>query len=391
MIASLSDRMFGPFPIRIDLSDDTHVLYFGHGPKPHGGVNSFKNWDRKRIERSKFRDADTSFERRLPIIQLRVQAECLRFIEATAINLAPVLELKVGRIAYQSYSGEYELSGFKNRAGHDVVVRIDKTYRPAFDRYLEFRRRVFGLHDTNLLFPFFGKGGEKSKYVATRGFRGLQRIFSSAGRPFVMPSMLRFAKGQRVIRLAATGGDLAAVSSVLQNTIDVVMRSYLVGSQQMATIEFSKFLKTVSEARAKHQVRAGGDCKKPDEPKAIPGLTEGTPKPDCINPAGCFFCHHYRGVKSRDYLHKILSYRAFLRLRSGLAASTSSMVNEVIVPTIERINDYAEEVANSDRHMQDHYQAVMRTLEGGEFHRTWRGWIELLQIAGDESAVHAEH
>jgi hypothetical protein len=391
LISSLSDRMFDPLPIRIDFSGDKSFLYFGFGPKPIGGAHSFKGWNKKRIAEFKLKNADTSFERRRPIIQLRVQAECLRFIEATAMNLAQVLELSAEKIQYQSYSGVYELSGFKNRAGHDVVVRISKSYRPAFDRYLEFRRKVFGSHETLPLFPFFGKDGSQSKYVATRGFRSLQSIFLSVGRKFVMPSMLRFAKGQRVIRLAATGGDLGSVAGVLQNTVEVVMRSYLIGSQQMATIEFSKFLKVISERRAKHQVRAGGDCKRPEDPKAIPGLIDGTPKPDCINPAGCFFCQHYRGVKSKEYLHKILSYRAFLRLRSGMPASSTVMVDEVVVPTIERINDFVETVAGEGERLRCESEDVKTAVEKGDYHRSWSGWIELLLIAGADNAVHAKH
>ncbi|HUD40581.1 MAG TPA: hypothetical protein VMR06_01130 [Dokdonella sp.] len=391
LIASLSDRMFGSFPIRIDLSDDKTFLYFGFGPKPVGGVHSFKGWNAKRIEKFKLKNADISFERRQPIIQLRVQAECLRFIEATAMNLAQVLELTVGQIEYQSYSGEYELSGFKHRAGHDIVVRISKPYRPAFDRYLEFRRKIFGSHETLPLFPFFGREGSQSKYVATRGFRSLQRIFQSVDRKFVPPSLLRFAKGQRVIRLAATGGDLAAVSSVLQNTVEVVMRSYLVGSQQMATIEFLKFLKVISERRARHQVRVGGDCKRPDKPQAIPGLSEGSPSPDCINPAGCFFCQHYRGVKSKEYLHRILSYRAFLRLRSGMSASSTVMVDEVVIPTIERINDFVEEVAGSSERLRHESEEIVEAVDNGDYHRSWSGWIELLAIAGGNNAIHVEH
>lgn len=384
-IRSLSeDRLYGAYPVLIHLGGQTVVPYFGHGPRPTNGEYSYKNWTKSRIANHK--SLDQSFKRRLPLIQIRVQAECLRFIESTAMNLAQVLELRLGNERLRSYSGEYEVSGFKNRAGHEVVFRIGKKYRPAFERYLKFRRNAFPAA-ASALFPFFGKGREESKFVATRGFQSLKRVFKAAGETMLKPAILRYAKSQRVIRLISVGGDVAKVSSMLQNTISVVLRSYLVGSQQMAVPEFSKFLRAISERSTRNSLRTGGDCRAPGAPSAIPKLADSVPQPDCINPAGCFFCRHFRGVRSKEYLHKSLSYRAFLRLRAGLPASSTDLVNNVIAPTIARINDFAAEVGGGSDRLKRDLEDVERMMVEGVHHRAWQGWIDLLQLASSD--VHA--
>lgn len=387
IVHSLSgERLYGGFPIQIEVGEGDVVSYFGMGPRPTGGEYSYRNWNKKRVDQHK--NFDRSYERRLPLLQIRVQAECLRFIENTAINLAQVLELTVGDLKYRSISGEYEVTGFKDRANRNVTFRISKTYRPAFDRYLEFRRTAMSDSQANTLFPFHGKGGVQSKYIATRGFRSLRRLFTAAGKTFIAPSLLRFAKGQRVIRLLATGGNLATVAGVLQNTVQVVLKSYLIGSQTMAVVEFTRFLKTISTHNARNNLRLGGDCRTPGRPVEIPGLAKTVPAPDCINPAGCLFCKHYRGVKSRDYLHKILSYRTFLRLRAGLPASSSALVTNVLAPTIERINDFVEAVAGESEHLKGEAAIARIWVEDGRFHRAWLGWIELLQLSEGGARVH---
>lgn len=379
LVASLEgDRIYGAFPVVLELSGGKTIHYWGQGPTPIGGKLTFKNWSKARI--SAHRNFDSSYPRRLPLLQIRVQAECLRFIEKTGMNLAQALDLTFGAVRYESYSGEYEAAGFKDRAGHNVAFRISKQFRPSFDRYLEFRKAAFDGQPVADLFPFVGKDGRESRHIATRGFRVLKRIFAKAGKPFVNPSILRFAKGQRLIRLLATGGNIATVASALQNTIDVVIKSYLMGSQQMAVAEFTKFLRTVAERSANHPVRAGGDCGAPGNPEEIPQLAGDIPKPDCVNPAGCLFCKHYRGVRSKDYLRRILSYRVFLRLRASLPASSTSLVDRVVVPTIARINDYVESVSQSSEDLKMAVITISASIEKGEYHPAWRGWIELLQL-----------
>lgn len=387
LVGSLEgERIYGGYPIPLALSGGKIIRYWGHGPTPIGEKLTFKGWDKARI--AAHRNFDKSYQRRIPLLQIRVQAEFLRFVECTGMNLAQALELTLGSVQYQSYSGEFEATGFKDRAGHDVSFRITKQYRPAFDRYLAFRLNAFKGQAATALFPFVGKGGKESKHIATRGFQTLRRIFVKAGKPFLPPSLLRYAKAQRLIRLIATGGNIAAVASALQNTVDIVMRSYLTGSQQMAVAEFTKFLRTVAERSANHPVRAGGDCGAPGHPVAIPCHAKGVPKPDCINPAGCLFCRHYRGVRSKGYLQKILSYRSFLRLRARFPSSSTELVDEVIAPTISRINDYVESVAQASPELRAAAIAVSASIENGEYHPAWRGWIELLELQEDDR-VHA--
>lgn len=318
-------------------------------------------------------------------VSIRTQAECLRFIGTTGTNLQVALDLRFEDISFESMSGSYRVRGLKNRRHDQVDVRIPRTYRSTFEQWLSFRADTYPDSSALRLFPLWSKDGHESTGIGERGFPQLRVLLKSAGRPSVSAANLRFGKSQRLLRLEAIDGNLKTVAGELQNELGTLYRSYMRGAQQMATVELSSFIKTIAPKASQQRLRDGGACVGPNRPQLITIATDRVPEPDCRNPAGCIFCENYRGIASSDYLHSVLSYKEFLRLRAGTTPLESHVWTASIRPVMERIDDFVRKIAETDEQLSQQLEAVRSSIAAGKFHARWLGWIELL--ANDRGAL----
>ncbi|MDN6883826.1 hypothetical protein QMO14_09485 [Variovorax sp. CAN2819] len=355
------ESLEGNWPLKIDFRSGAVLRYRGSG-RPSQTSNSY------------LADATTKAK----AVSIRTQAECLRFIGMTGANLQVALDLRTEDISFESMSGSYRVRGLKNRRHDQVDVRIPRTYRSTFERWLSFRADLYPDSSVLRLFPLWSKEGKESTAKGERGFQQLRALLKLAGRPCVSAALLRFAKSQRLLRLEAIDGNLKTVAGELQNELGTLYRSYMRGSQQMATVELGSFIKTIAPKASQQRLRDGGSCADPDHPQLITIATDRVPAPDCRNPAGCLFCENYRGIASKDYLHSVLSYKEFLRLRAGTTPLESQVWTASIRPTMERIDAFVCKVAETSERLREQMEEVRGFIDAGKFHARWVGWIELL-------------
>ena len=365
------ESMMGSWPIPIHFRDGAKFFYNGQG-RPASEIRKNGELPDSSFAQLIARDSDTSLERRRSVIQLKAEAEFLRFVDQTGMNDQPARDLLVGSLSFRSHASTYLVKGFKNRAGHAIEIRIPTTYRKEFEKWLSVRSRTYTKDELHL-FPI-GR---------TKGGR-VERIFRRLKRPSFRPQAIRWGQAQK--RLHSTqGANPRDVSQFLQNSLPVLFRSYVKGSKQIASEELSKFLNSIHGKRQFSQVRAGGGCSSPSNPKVIEIAAEQLPVPDCINPAGCLFCKHYKAVESFDYLHRLISYRKFVRLRMSCAGFPSENRYAQDFPLIERINDFLDLISGRSIKLSEDLKRAQALVEAGNLHPTWQGWVDLLLVSNDHA------
>lgn len=317
------------------------------------------------------------------LLALRAQAEMLRFLGATGCNLQVAADLLLTDCTFESFGSSYRVRGLKNRRNDFVDIRVPKSYRAKLESWIEFRRLAFpsDTQNSDRLFPLISRSGQQSAMAAERGFRNVRRVLASQGKKMFGPMELRFARAQRLMRSQAVGNDTELVSRELQNSVATLHRSYLRGNQQMSAVEFGKFVATILPAATTQRLRNGGACERPEQPQRIDFINEDTPEPDCTNLGGCFFCSNFRAVADRDFVHAMLSYRKFLRIRSSLCSDDRENFFRDIAPTIERIDDFVKAMANFETEIGMAVKAIEELVSAGQHHRHWQGWIELATLS----------
>jgi len=196
---------------------------------------------------------------------------------------------------------------------------------------------------------------------------------SLLGRPFVPASVLRTCALNKVLQ---EGGNIDDVLKLGQHSRRTFFRSYFLPNHQLASKEWSDFFKFVNDRRKAALVFGG--CSG-ESGKKIPIVAGGSPEPDCINPAGCLFCVHYRGEESMDYIWALLSYKKLKCLE--YACSKAAALSDSITPLeglLARIADVESQFMVKAALQESHSEASERILEEN-YHPYWRGFIELLE------------
>lgn len=367
------ESMMGSWPITIRFRDDSKFFYNGQG-RPASEIRKSGELPEASFAKLIARDSDTSLERRRSVIQLKTEAEFLRFVDQTGMNDQPARDLLVGSASFRSHASTYLVKGFKNRAGHAIAIRIPITYRKEFEKWLSIRSQIYTKDELHLFPTGKNRGGN------------VGRIFRHLKRPLFRTQAIRWGQAQK--RLHSTqGAHPRDVSQFLQNSLPVLFRSYVKGSRQIATEELSRFLNSIHGNRRISQVRAGGGCSSPSNPKVIEIAAEHLPIPDCINPAGCLFCKQYKAVESFDYLHRLISYRKFVRLRMSCEGFPSENRHAQDFPLVERINDFLDLIAGRSAKLSEDLKRAQVMVEAGNLHPTWQGWVDLLLMGNDHAEM----
>lgn len=312
------------------------------------------------------------------LLNLRTVAEYHLFIANTGCNVGQASAMTDGDFRFQSYKGGYKVRKYKARKGGQVEFWITKGYRPFFEAHLAYRRSAFPGSKSDRLFnvlPISGQGSE-AKVVNTESLRIFMR---RAGRPYVAPSFLRASKANVVSRIT---GSSATTALVMQNTVATLGRHYIKTDLPIAISELSRYFEVIDPATKTSTSPVEGACEGLGHPTPAAYASPIVPDPDCVNPKGCLFCIHHRGVSEPGYPWAQLSYAEYLRREVATYKSrrrTKDPHPGVLV--IERIADEMNAFAlHSDLH-RSWVEYARRRVDDEDYHPHWRFYIELLEIA----------
>jgi hypothetical protein len=199
---------------------------------------------------------------------------------------------------------------------------------------------------------------------------------------WVTPKELRKYKGVWVVR--DNNGDLAVAASLLQNTEDVVRRSYSEGDDATASKEFTELFEEIkkqsySEVKADSTSHsdipiidlseaatstAVGSCTDYNHPERSSEFTDKSISPDCKRPDGCLFCEHFAIHSDEIDVRKLLSCREVIMSLKPVMDGEERYLREYgpIVSRIDEIVNGINELGNES--VKDMISRI--TVEVGE-------------------------
>ena len=377
-ISHLSDEAIrGPLPVVLSYpSGNEHMIHCGLELRPTDSLKTDAYKLKRALECRERRLNDTSNRARARLINLRIDAELLIFINQTSSNLTQALQLTADRFSFQSDRNYYRVYAWKGRARHDVELRIEKSYRPHFEEYLKWRAAIFPNDQDGLTFPFVWNDGDKAMQRTSWGFPEARKLMKAIGQPFVNSQQLRKTVGNFVKRNASR----QTAAELLSNTEKTFRDSYEEVHHQTSTRELVRFWAEVEGSVGVLAVGPGA-CLKP-QPQLHDDAPAGSPKPDCEGGAGCLFCDKNRDLRSFDHVWNLTSFH-HLKLAEFNADRTpfGRKNNHPAALTIERVaakldalkalsGECAEWVEEARFRVQEgryhpFYSAAFNILEGG--------------------------
>lgn len=332
------------------------------------------SWDSPKYDFARYNLKEKALAERYHIANLRIEAEFLMFVAQTGMNVKQALNLELRNFFYISHLDSYQVKEHKNRRGGSVLFEIFKDYKPHFERYLAWRRRLFP--NSTLLFPFIGLSGTRQD----RRFQNhrIREICLNSSVPYIPPKSLR---NTRVNWLLRRTGDSELTAEMAQHSKETLLSVYDRPSQQRSMVESARFWMKVDPHQSRMQSVAPGGCTglpldTPDRPKAAP-------KPDCVKASGCLWCENHRDIDTLDYIWALSSFMHLKQIE--LSKIRLPFGSEDVPPaklTIDRIiaklkwyglsnelrRSWVEEaqirITEGDHHPE--FQGVIAEMEGGE-------------------------
>lgn len=319
--------------------------------------------------------AEKSYRKRYPLINLRIMAEMFMLMGQPAVNLAQAHQLRMDQWRYRASSLGYEVRTYKHRRFGEVVFEIYPEYRAVFERYLQWRQAIFPDDPDGLLFPFLGMGGRPVQRLLDRppGFGSLRAACKRAGVAFVNPQTLRSTNVNWMLRRTADP-DLTADEK--QHAKRTLLRVYEKPSLQRAMVQTQIFW-------AKHDPALAppgpGSCAG-HSPEPVADMPPVAAQPDCTTPTGCLFCAHQRDIDSLDHVWSLATFR-FLKSLELRAQGQAEVRNAAPHPSdlaIERITAKLNFIQKSSLERAEWVNEALLRLEEGRYHPAWAGLIESL-------------
>lgn len=373
----------GPLPAVLSyLKEDgqavSYPIHCGTPFKPVDAVRNMNAFDRRRAEERRARASqDTSNTKRAMLINLRLDAELLVFINQTSANLTQALQLTGGKFRYQTKGDYVFVRPWKRRAEHVVEFRIEKGYRPQFEAFLKWREAVFPGDTEGLTFPFVYNDGDLTFHRTSWGFKDSRRLCKTLNKPFVPASQHRMTVGNFTKRRASR--EVAA--ELLSNSKKTFKQHYEEPNHQQAVVELVRFW-DIMEGMVRDAVGPGG-CQKSDQepvPEQSPDAKKGAPKPDCEGEAGCLFCPQNRDLRSFDHAWNLASIQQinlmqFNSDRTGLSlkADHPSLV------TAKRAAEKLQAMAAEDKECFAWVEEARLRVQEGRYHPHYTHKFESLE------------
>jgi hypothetical protein len=157
-----------------------------------------------------------------------------------------------------------------------------------------------------------------------------------------------------------------------QHDLKTYARYYSRPHHQTAAVEFSRYYKTLDASRASVM---DGTCGG-NEPRLITSAPQRLDVPDCINPASCFFCENYKGIRAYDYIWSILTFaklKHFEQLCNKCPATEPSDL-------IARINEIQEQFSSQGAACAAWSDKAAKQIALGNHHPRWAGFFDILQV-----------
>jgi len=313
---------------------------------------------------------------RRDMVNLRMQAELLMFMAQTGMNLTQAQNIPLYRFSYSSDIDGYKVREYKPRRKGEVLFEIFNEYRSHFERYLEWRRKIFPETEKRI-FPFIRVHGAHES--GRLHFGALKSACKSSGIKWITPSALR---STRINWLLRRSGDPDITAEMAQHHEKTLLTVYEIPSQQRAISEIVRFHVSNDPALVDKAIllaAAPGAC------DGIPTTSSekpiSAPEPDCRSPSGCLWCDHHRDIDTLDYVWSLASFRHLKiievgkePLKKGKGQSMSPAEHSVVRLT-EKLKFFRE----SKSIRRDWVDESLMRIEEGYYHDQWSYIIESME------------
>jgi len=322
-------------------------------------------------------EADRSLDHkfRRSIVNWRIQAELQMFIGQTGMNLGQAAALTLRQFSYASDIDGYKVRDYKERRGGEVLFEIFSEYRSHFERYLEWRRKLFP--NEARLFPILrNEGSHEDSRIR---FHVLRNACALAGIDFITPSALR---GTRINWLLRRSGDADLTSEMAQHTPRTLLTVYERPSLQRAISEITQFHAQHDPALAdKAVLHAVGPGVCDGVPKVSLAKPDTAPEPDCQRPSGCLWCEHHRDIDSQDYVWSMTCFRhlKILELSKQPPIKKGSKTIHPAEHAIERLSAKLAWFRQSNATRRAWVEEALARVEEGSYHDQWSYLIKALE------------
>lgn len=365
--------VMGSLPIRIPLRSGREIVEWCGYPKqsylryienPPTDQSSDYEWllYNKCMDTFAAREADKSLRTRFYITNRRIEAELLMFIAQTGMNLAQAHPLKLKHYTYASHLDGYQVREWKPRRQGPVLFEVFSDYKPHFERYLEWRRKIFP--DSDLLFPLVSLRGRSREKAPNFSLRD---ICHKINLKFVPPQLLR---NTRVNWLLRQTNDPDLTADMAQHQRETLLKVYERPSQQRAISEIVRFWAKHDPTITRRTPAGPGDCD--GSPSLTTPLPAGAPPPDCIRPSGCLWCDKYRDKDNLDYIWSLASFRYLKHIEMSKALAQQRIDNHhPAMQVIHRLSDKLNWFTNSTPKRSSWVEEALARVEEGNYHPDW--------------------
>lgn len=366
----------GPLPVRIALRDGRFIEDWSHFPKTVAAANrapadlntaQARFAAKRSAQKFVLWESDGTLRTRYPLANLRIEAELLMFIAQTGMNFTQAFQLRLRNFAYSSYLDGYQIKERKGRRGGDVLFEIFREYRPHFERYLDWRRRLFT--EVDLIFPLIRVKGRAENRPPD--FR-LRRICQDLDISFVSPRSLRSARVNWLLRQTANP-ELTA--DLAQHSKQTLLNVYARPSQQRAMGEIMRFWSANDPGFFEHASVAPGLCNGQALP--LPDIPSAATTPDCSRPSGCLWCEHHRDIDTFDYVWALASFRRLKTIELALwHPPRNSALNHPAKTAVDKITETLAAFQSSSPNRQEWCAEAAIRIEEGFFHPQWDALVQ---------------
>lgn len=370
----------GPLPVTLRFEDGADYNIFCGPPllSPECFAGSKPHEIRRKMQTRERLSRETSNTKRSHLINMRIEAELLVFINQTGGNLTQSLQLTGTDFRYRTDGDYLVINVHKRRAKHNVELRIYKAYRLHLENYLKWRNAIFPDDRDGLTFPFVYNDGEKGTSRTSWHFKYIGNLMKKIGQPFISPRKLRATIGNFINRKLSR----QVAAEVLSNSEKTFAEHYEEPNHQRSVSELTSFWVDVQSIVETFDLAIGpGRCQKA-EPKKIEDAPNSAPQPDCESAGGCIFCNKNRDLRTFDHVWNLASLHHLKLVEFNTDRTPLSLKEEH--PTallVRRIAEKLEAITREGSDCADWVVEARLRVEEGRYHAFYTDVFEILGCA----------
>ncbi|HBO4309899.1 TPA: hypothetical protein L4V00_000210 [Pseudomonas aeruginosa] len=302
---------------------------------------------------------------RLQLANIAVRAFIFLFLNNTGMNTQSLIDQTW--LDRNSPDGLITVNGvrfvtYKARAEKYVSFRIQKTFKPSFDKYLELRKYILGGKHHDHLFVLLNR--EKQPTLITEA---CQCIYFNQLRNLIDPNVQNITSRQIRGRKESEAQDkiISKPEDLIQASKNTAHIHYSTGDEKKQSIELTNYYKSISQiilfSSTDHNNHttslSNGNCRKHGNP--VPNQIPLSVNPDCQSPDGCFGCENFFIHADRTDIHKLLSMQSVFRDVSRAMFNKATFQAE-FQPTLDHIERIISRIKS---YSKDHFDLVS-SVEG---------------------------